>query len=107
MAGVWSSPMRELPACNEIHFGLEKINYSGLNAFSNLLFSAAAGSRCAAYAASKHALQVLFNKCILNLEHQDSYRSSRNHKTVEILRTLHPLCHVITSIYSNGLNSIK
>ena len=55
---MWSSLMRELLACNEMDLRLEKINYNGSTHFQ--IISAAAGSRCASYAASKHALQVRF-----------------------------------------------
>ena len=33
-AGVWSSLMRELPSCNEMHLHLEKMNQC-FNTFSN------------------------------------------------------------------------
>ena len=61
---MWSSLMRELPPCNEMHLRLEKINKLLVIQHIFKSFSAAAGSRCASYAASKHALQVPFNNSI-------------------------------------------
>ena len=51
---------------NRLKFRKDNLQHS---CTSNLLFSVAAGSKCAAYAASKHALQVLFNNILKTLSH--------------------------------------